>query len=300
VGRDVVDTEPPAWRRGTSIAASAMSADFDLDAYLRRIGYSGPRAANLATLMAVNALQPAAIPFENLDPLLGRLVPLDLASLQAKLVQQRRGGYCFELNSLLVAALEVMGFPVVRLAARVRWRVPPESPERARTHTLLRVDLAGGPYLVDVGFGGRLFAAPLRLDREDEQQIAADVLRLRRADHLYTVQARAGLEWEDLYRFTLEPQAAIDYEVANWFTSTYPSSFFRSNLLAERLEPGSRFSLFNARLTRTDASGAADVRFLAGARELGDVLETDFNLELPVDPDVIWARIPRSGDDRLA
>jgi N-hydroxyarylamine O-acetyltransferase len=271
-----------------------MSTNLNLDAYLARIGYSGPRSANLTTLMAIHALQPAAIPFENLDPLLGRLIPLDLASLQAKLIHQRRGGYCFELNGLFAAALEAMGFQVSRLAARVRWRVPPEGPERARTHMLLRVDLEEDPYLVDVGFGGRLFAAPLRLDLDDERHTSADGLRLLRADHLYTVQARSGAEWWDLYRFTLEPQVEMDYEVANWFTSTHPASLFRNNLLAERLGPGSRCSLFNRRLIRTDESGTADVRILTSAEELAGILETDFNLELPIEPDVFWARIPGS------
>src|ERR1700693_5745426 len=137
-----------------------MSDGFDLDAYLARIGYSGPRRADVATLRAIHGLQPTAIPFENLDPLLGRPVALDLASLQAKLVGGRRGGYCYELNTLLAAALEALGFLVVRLGARVRWRAPPERPDGARTHMLLRVDLAEGPYLADVGFCGRAFPPP--------------------------------------------------------------------------------------------------------------------------------------------
>src|SRR5260221_10485109 len=116
-----------------------MSDAFDLDAYLTRIGFTGAPQADLATLTSIHALQPAAIPFENLDPLLGRPVTLDLAGLQAKLVQGRRGGYCFELNSLLAVALEALGFSVIRLAARVRWRAPPERPVGARTHMLLRV-----------------------------------------------------------------------------------------------------------------------------------------------------------------
>jgi N-hydroxyarylamine O-acetyltransferase len=156
------------------IAPHAMSDGFDLAGYLARIGYSGPRRVDLTTLRAIHRLQPAAIPFENLDPLLGRPVALDLASLQAKLVGGRRGGYCYELNTLLAAALEALGFSVVRLGARVRWRAPPEQPDGARTHMLLRVDLAEGPHLVDVGFGGRLFAGPLRLDPDSEHQTFSD------------------------------------------------------------------------------------------------------------------------------
>ena len=111
-----------------------MSETFDLDAYFGRIGYAGPRAADMATLQAIQALHPAAIAFENLDPLLGRPVRLDLASIQQKLIGTRRGGYCFEQNTLLAAALEALGFKVTRLAARVRWMLPPERP-RVRAPT---------------------------------------------------------------------------------------------------------------------------------------------------------------------
>jgi N-hydroxyarylamine O-acetyltransferase len=270
-----------------------MSVAFDLDAYLARIGHAGPCEADLATLRSLHALQPAAIPFENLDPLLGRPVSLDLPSLQAKLVGDRRGGYCFELNSLLAAALESVGFSVTRLAARVRWRAPPERPEGARVHMLLRVDVGDAAYLVDVGFGGRLSATPIRLDVEGEQQAAKDVLRLMRTGETSTLQARAAGEWGDLYRFTLEPQVAADYEVANWFTSTHPTSFFRGNLLAERLAAGSRVTLFNNRLTEVRENGRNEVRFLTDARDLADVLDREFDIAAPEDAELLWSRFPK-------
>ena len=270
-----------------------MSVAFDLDAYLARVGHAGPCRADLATLTSLHALQPAAIPFENLDPLLGRPVPLDLPSLQAKLVRDRRGGYCFELNGLLATALEAVGFSVTRLAARVRWRAPPERPEGPRSHMLLRVDIADVPYLVDVGFGGRLTAAPLRLDVDGEQQASTDVLRIMRTGQTYTLQARSAGEWGDLYRFTLEPQVDADYEVANWFTSAHPASFFRGNLLAERLVAGSRLSLFNNRLTEVRENGETEVRFLTAARDLADVLDRRFNIATRDDAELLWSRIPK-------
>ena len=187
-----------------------MSDGLDLDAYLRRIGFGGPRRPDLTTLTAINARQPAAIPFENLDPLLGRPVPLDLASLQAKLVGERRGGWCYELNTLLAGALEGLGFRVTRLGCRVRWRAPPERPDGARSHMALCVNLDDGAYLVDVGFGGRLLAAPIPLRVDDEQTIGTDVVRLRRNAHLYALQVQAAGEWSDLYRFSLDPQVAAD------------------------------------------------------------------------------------------
>jgi N-hydroxyarylamine O-acetyltransferase len=270
-----------------------MAQDFDIEAYLARIAYDGPRAPDLATLRALHRRHPAAIPFENLDPLLERPVALDIEALQAKLVRARRGGYCFEENALFAAALEALGFAVTRLAARVRWGRPREAPEGPRSHMLLRVDLAEGPYLADVGFGGHLFAAPLALASGIEQEAPASTLRLADADGSYTLQALLPAGFQDLYRFTLEPQAAADYEVANWFTSTHPASLFRGNLLAERLTEAARYSLFNTQLTERRRGGETLVRTLASARELGDVLEAAFALSPPAAAGEIWARLPK-------
>ena len=91
-----------------------MTADvsFDLDAYLGRIGYDGPRVPTLQTLRAIQRLHPQAIAFENLNPLLGLPVKLDILSLQEKLIRSRRGGYCFEHNGLLFQALRALGHQV--------------------------------------------------------------------------------------------------------------------------------------------------------------------------------------------
>ena len=127
-----------------------MPNDFRLTAYLERIGIDGNLKPDYTTLTAIHAAHVGAIAFEGLDPFLGRPVRLDLAGLQEKLVANRRGGYCFEQNTLLKAALEALGFAVTGLAARVRWVTPPDSPLGPRSHMLLKVDLAQGAYLVDV------------------------------------------------------------------------------------------------------------------------------------------------------
>ena len=100
------------------------AAGFDPDAYFERIGYAGERAATPAALAGIIERHSAAIPFENLNPLLGLPVALDLPSVAEKLVAQGRGGYCFEHNRLLWAALEALGFAVSGLAARVVWNMP--------------------------------------------------------------------------------------------------------------------------------------------------------------------------------
>ncbi len=264
----------------------------DLDAYFARIGYAGPRTPTLAVLHALHALHPAAIPFENLDPLLGRPVPLDPAALQAKLVGGRRGGYCFEHNTLFKAVLERLGFPVTGLAARVLWNAPPDRPPGPRTHMVLKVDAADGPWLADVGFGGHLVPAPLRLVADIGQPTAAGLPRLVQTDATFTLQVHRAPAWQDMYRFSLEPYLPIDYQVANWFTSTHPDSLFRNNLLMERLTPQVRISLFNTRLTRRHADGRVEEAVLTAPASLARALAADFGVAPPADPATLFALLP--------
>jgi N-hydroxyarylamine O-acetyltransferase len=270
-----------------------MSDKFDLSGYFSRIGYAGPRTPDLATLRAIHALHVAAIPFENLDPLLGRPVRLDLPSLQQKILGARRGGYCFEQNSLLAAALEELGFAVTPLAARVRWMAPPDRPDGPRTHMVLRVDLSDGPWLADVGFGGHLLAWPVRLERDIEQSLPASHVRLIGAGAALTLQTALPTGWHDVYRFTLDPQVPADYMVANWFTSTHPLALFTGNLLVQRLTPEGRTSLFNTKLTERRSDGTTAERRLADSDDLARVLEATFAITPPSDPAAIWSRLPK-------
>ena len=124
--------------------------NLDLDAYLQRIGYDGPLDPSHATLAGLHRAHLAAIPFENLDLMLGRGVRVDFDSIQAKLVFANRGGYCYEQGQLFGAVLERLGYQVDRLLARVG---PDGEPVRPRTHLTLRVGADAGTWLADVGFG---------------------------------------------------------------------------------------------------------------------------------------------------
>ena len=170
----------------------------DLDAYLRRIGYAGPREPTSAVLTAICAAHPAAISFENIDPLLGRPPSLALDDLQAKLVAQRRGGYCYEQNALLRAALAMLGMQVTALAARVVWMQPAGAALRARSHMLLAVelpDLAAGTFIADAGFGGHLLGAPLRLQPGISQLTPTGCERITRDGDEYAVEAELAQGW---------------------------------------------------------------------------------------------------------
>jgi N-hydroxyarylamine O-acetyltransferase len=268
-----------------------MSDAFGLENYLARIGYRGPAAVNLEALKALQTSHLEAIPFEAIDPLLRRPVKLDLASVQAKLVDSPRGGYCFEQNLLFKAAIEALGFEATGLAGRPRWIAPPGSPLGPKTHMLLKVDLASDAYLVDVGFGACLLDAPLQLKTDVEQTTALGTYRLRQTDGLLSLSAKRQARWRDMYVFDLQPQIQADYELGNWFTSTGPVVPFTTRLVMERIASNRRHKLVN-RLLSTEARDGEVVaeRTLQNATELSEVLRDTFRVTPPVPVEEIFER----------
>lgn len=263
-----------------------MSADaMDLDAYFRRIGYTGSRTPDLETLRAIHLRHALSIPFENLDPLLKRTPRLDLASLEQKLVHSRRGGYCFEQNALLSHVLQRLGFTVTQLAARVVWNAPP-GVVRPRTHMLLCVDLEEGRYVADVGFGGLTLTAPLRLAADIEQTTPHETFRLVALEGGFVMEALLQEAWKPLYRFDLQAQLLPDYEVANWYVATHPESHFTFVLMAALPAARSRFALNNNQLTLYRGDAPPEQRVLQNAAELRTVLEETFGLMLPDTPEM--------------
>jgi N-hydroxyarylamine O-acetyltransferase len=250
----------------------------DLTTYAARVDYAGEFAPTLAVLSDLHLAHATHIPFENIDVLLGRPVPLDIESLWAKLVLARRGGYCFEQNTLFAAVLEAIGFRVRRLAARVRLGA---SSIRSRTHMLLLVEAAGEQWLCDVGFGmdGLLHPIPFRPGSATSQ--FAWQYRIVQEGAAFVLQSLRPDGWIDLYSFTLDENYAVDYVVANYFTSTWPESMFRKILLVQL--PGSdvRLMLLNGALKERTAAGETETAIAPDA--LLDVLSTRFGLCLPPD-----------------
>lgn len=269
-----------------------MSSDFRFSDYLTRIGHDGALQPDLATLTALHRAHVDKIPFEGLDPLLGRPVELDAASIQDKLLDRGRGGYCFEQNALFKAALETIGFKVTGLGARVRWMAPPESPLGPKTHMLLKVDLADGPYLADVGFGACLLDSPLRLITDVEQRTAMGTYRLTEADGLFALSARRAADWRTMYVFDLQPQLQSDYELGSWFTATSPLAPFSRMLIMERLAGDRRYKLVNRRLIVETADGEVDSeRLIESSDDLRQVLGEHFGMQPPAPVDEIFGKI---------
>jgi N-hydroxyarylamine O-acetyltransferase len=267
-------------------------SDIDLPAYLDRIGWTGPVRPDLPTLAGLIACHAESVPFENLDVVLGRPIRLDMPSLLRKLITDRRGGYCFEQNGVLQAALTAIGFDVTPLLARVVRGLPADS-GTPRTHMVLRVALPEGAFLADVGFGGLTPTAPLRFGTDDAQATRHETFRLVAMGAELLLQADMGGDWMNVYRLSLDTAYPIDFEMGNWFTSTRPNGVFTSNLVLARPLPGRRVTLLNGRLTVRTTDGAAERREIRGVAAYQEVLAELFGLALPADD---LAAVAAAGD----
>lgn len=252
----------------------------DLDRYFDRIGFAGKPRADEATLRALHALHVQAIPFENLDVLLGRRIDMSVDAVEKKLVDGHRGGYCFEHNTLFRAVLTAIGFGVEPFLARVRFNVPAEV-RTGLTHMILRVMIDGQPWLADVGFGGVGGSAPLALDTEAAQTTPHEPRRLIRRGELVVHQALLGGVWKDAYEFVLEPPAPIDFELGNWYSCTHPQAHFINNLVVARLDGAERLILTNREFIVRQIDGSAERREIESPDALLEVLATRFGLAFP-------------------
>ena len=263
----------------------------DLDAYFQRIGYNGSRAPTLDTLNGIMAAHVRAIPFENLDVLLGRTISLALDDIADKLIDGRRGGYCFEHNTLLMHVLQALGFAVTPLSARVRIQRPREFTP-ARTHMFLRVEIAGASWLADVGVGALSLTSALKLEADTQQETLHEPRRLVR-DGAWTGFEQRGPEarlihqayfadtWNDVCEFTLEPMPEIDRVLGNWYTSAHPASHFKDRLMVTRATAGGRISVVNRELRIRQRDWRTEVRELATPAELLAALDEHFGMTFP-------------------
>ena len=274
-----------------------MSADvneLDLAAYLRRIGFAGRPAPTRASLELLILHHAMAIPFENIEVLARRVPRLGLEGLQAKLVGQRRGGYCFEQNTLFRHVLRAIGFDAQPMEARIRSGVPADV-VTARTHLATRVHLDGVDLLVDVGCGTIAPTAPLQLANRDEQAAGSGCYRLVDVGDEQLLQTRQSEGWTDCYRLLPTRPHAIDCEMGNWFVATWPKSMLAANLLVGRAIDGGRLRLFNRRLsTFLPECAAPQERELQTRAEFADVLADGFGLDIaPADLDAVMAAVER-------
>jgi N-hydroxyarylamine O-acetyltransferase len=234
-----------------------------------------PPAIDLAALQRIHLAHVGAIAFENLDVQWRRPVRLDLAHVCAKLVDSARGGYCFEQNTLFREVLRARGVTVVAREARVRSGA---TSLRARTHMTLAVTIEGARYLCDVGFGAYTPLHPVPLDGTPSRQHAWTYRVVPEGPRQVLQWARDG-GWQDLYAIEPGEPADIDFEMANWFTSTWPESGFVQTMTAQRATPEARYTLRN--YTFTEDSRDASFTQTLRRDEIAPVLRRVFGLDVP-------------------
>ena len=248
--------------------------------YLQLLGFEAPPAPTLDTLRQLQLRHTGVFPFENLATLAGEPVPIDLPSIERKLLQEQRGGYCYELNHIFFALLQELGFDVRGITGRVVMGQP-EGAWTARTHRLSLVHLDGVRYITDVGFGGMVPTAPLLLDSRAEQPTFHEPYRIDQHEDGYTLRAKVGDEWRPMYIFDLQRQEDVDYAVGNWYVSTHPDSSFSRQLMVARTGDGWRRTLNNGSFAIHRTGHASERHEVTDVAELIDLLQREFGIRLP-------------------
>ena len=269
-----------------------MVTSFNLDRYLARIVWSGSREATLDTLAAVLRAHMQAIPFENIDVLLGRGVRIDLDSVQEKLVVAGRGGYCFEHGTIVQAALTELGFaPTAHTARVINVRRRDEAP---LTHMVLTVSLDGRRLVVDPGFGGHGPLVPVPVVEAEDASEGHDRHRMVRRDDEWVLETTIDGSNVPLWTSSLAPAEPVDFVMANHFVSTFPQSPFVTNVMLRAFSPRGRVSLMNRDLTVRD--GPRVMKSVVSDRAaLRSILISDFGFDVPAVESMCVPAIPEWG-----
>ena len=252
----------------------------NVDAYLARIGYQGTRAPAAETLRRLHRAHLLAVPFENLDIAMGRPLAIAPSVLYDKIVWRRRGGFCYELNTLFGWLLEQLGFEVTMLSARV---FSDGQPGPAFDHMLLRV--AGPvPWIADVGFGDS-FIEPLPLDGQTRTQ-RGWIYRLTEAEGAWTLQRqRPGAAQEPQYIFSLTPRERDEFNPMCHYHQTSPASHFTQKSVCSRLTRAGRVTVSNGRFIIT-TEGDRQEMIITDEQVYRQRLRKSFGIELDAEAPV--------------
>jgi len=248
-----------------------------LSKYLERIGLSGAPPPTLDGLRLLQDHHMRHVPFENLDILLERPLNLLPEALFDKIVTRRRGGYCFELNTLYAQLLGEIGFDPVPMMARVWLRDPIDPPPR--THLVNRVKIDSEDWISDIGFGGRAARVPLKI--EDGYEVDDGDGRIRiiaDADFGYRVQRFLEGVWSNQYTVETVPAHMSDILAGNHWTENHPSSHFRLGLGVGLFTEAGRTSFYGGILTHRGRETTTQA--VSGLETVIPLLEQSFSLKL--------------------
>jgi len=253
-----------------------MLVMLNISAYFDRIGYCGPNEPTVEVLRHIHRSHLFNVPFENLDIALGHKIVCDESAFIRKIVELRRGGFCYELNGAFAALLRATGFQVTLLSARVAREDGSYSPEF--DHLALRVDL-GEPWLADVGFGD-LFLEPVRLRAGLLQEQDGQKFRISEGGDTFLLERSDGEgKWKQEYLLTLTPHGLSDFALRCHYHQTSPESSFTRKSICTIATPFGRVTLSDQKLIFT-RNGFKEEKPLTSEAERQAALKEYFGIVL--------------------
>jgi N-hydroxyarylamine O-acetyltransferase len=266
-----------------------------IDAYLDRIGHSSAISPAIDNLRALQRNHLLMVPFENLDIHLGRRISLDRAALHEKIVSSRRGGFCYELNSLFAFLLTDLGYDVTHLSARDARPDGSFGPEFDHLTLVVSTKPSGGhengrldspldaapAWLVDVGWGDT-FMEPLELKFDRVQQQGERAFRIERIGRggLLWQRTREG-RWKRDFQFSLIPRRLSDFFEMCAYQQSSPASRWTRERLCTIATPSGRVTLRDSRLVVTQ-EGVREEQMIDSPAEYAKTLRQQFGIRLGV------------------
>lgn len=251
---------------------------FNINEYLKRIKFDEKVSNTFEDLKAIHHAQHRTIPFENFDICLGKGINLDSSTIFQKLIMNKRGGYCFELNGLLLMALKTIGFEARALLCRVHIK----GEATGRSHLISLVTINEKNWIVDSGFGAETPSFPIPLVCDQIFRSNNQTFQLLSSDlYGYMLQTKNGDEWKNLYSIELNHVCAGDIEYGNHFTSTSPKSFFTTSRTAALPVENGMITLFNHNLKKV-INGKKENILLEENQSYISIIEKEFGIELDV------------------
>lgn len=250
----------------------------NVDAYLERINYRDTLTPNAETLRKLQVAHLLAVPFENLSIHASEPIVLQDDALFSKIVERRRGGFCYECNGLFAALLRALGFEVNMLSAEVADSEGRFSQPFDHMALLLNLDQR---WLVDVGFGDS-FLEPLLLDERNEQTQGKRTFRITSDGDYLILERRQNEEWSAQYRFKLQPYQYDDFAEMCRYHQTSPQSHFTQQRICSRATAdGGRISLSEMRLIITADDGQRREELLPDNEDYQTALRDHFGIVMP-------------------
>lgn len=249
--------------------------NFVIADYFQRIGISGDLKNDLPTLTAIMRAQLRSVPFENLDVQAGKIVSLVPEDIVSKIIYGRRGGYCYEVNSLFAMVLTALGFEYDLIGAR-----PMFYPQRRpKSHMVLMVKIGAERWLCDTGFGSFGLRAPIELNqlgqiiKQDNETFTLD--KNERGE--FVLKALVKGEWANQFGFDLQPMEMIDFMPVNYYNSTHPDAVFvqRYLVMLQRADGRTLLSGNQLKQLRGDQEDVSEI----APEKLDEVLWREFGLQ---------------------